>query len=295
VSKYKPQSIDVVPPSGIVPVVGTFDCKRWTLVATQYGSVHMEPSSGLFGKINAVFNFYMEWVGVSPYFTYGGHLFRFRYTGYDAKTKKYLPGGKNIFEMCTDGMSVQKNPPGHSPPYTAFPKTGGSGGSLTVHLGTGAIMKDRAFDLNLLQCVPCTSSNGGIAATHETAMQALREENCIAGLGVLPPPAKAPAPIHVNPGLVGGLVSHVTPVTSAPMPYPPIAPPVSPPFFPPAGYTGPGPIPSTPAPIQPAPVPSAPVAAPAASSIPAPVMFAGALLAIGVVGGFILVFTEAGS
>jgi hypothetical protein len=112
-SHFRPQNYPVTPPEGIVPVVGPVSCKSWLLAATQYGPTNIVLDGGMFSPL-AVFNFWLEYLGVSPYFTFNGYLFKLSYTGYDAKTGKYEPGGKNVMSICTDGLVVGKD----GPPYS---------------------------------------------------------------------------------------------------------------------------------------------------------------------------------
>jgi hypothetical protein len=134
-SSYHPQSLEYDTVEQIVPVVGTFRCQRWLLVATQWVD-RLNATLGNLGMFHpkAVFDYYVSNVGVSPYFTWNGYLFKFEYTGYDAKTGKYRHGSqyKNIISICTDGLNVQKNPPGDASNYTVF-APGGSGGVSVVH------------------------------------------------------------------------------------------------------------------------------------------------------------------
>jgi hypothetical protein len=75
-----------------------------------------------------IFNYYITTIGVSPYFTFGGYLFKFVYTGYDAKTGKYHSGGKNEILICVDGLFVENT--GSGTHYVS--KKGGLGGSGTA-------------------------------------------------------------------------------------------------------------------------------------------------------------------
>jgi hypothetical protein len=188
-SVYRPQALMYDPPAGTVPVVGTFVCKNWFMVVRvnasgpYIASLNAGLSGGMFDA-ESIFNFYMRYLGVSPYFTYKGCLFRF------------VPEGRHLsIQVCTDGLIVRKNPSGSSPAFTLYEAVP----SGTVR-GIGSM--ELAFDQNMRPgpttpalCAPCTSSCGGIEATHATAMQALREE----GLG------RAPHDASFNVALVRGL------------------------------------------------------------------------------------------
>jgi hypothetical protein len=174
-SSYKPQKLEYDTVEDIVPVVGTFHCQRWLLVATQNVS-KLNATLGVIGMFSpkAVFNYYIHYVGVSPYFTWNGYLFKFEYTGYDSKTGKYRHGSqyKNIISICTDGLNVQKNPPGDASNYTVF-APGGSGGVSVVHRrgthGVGLEPKENSME--------SAFSTGGLGKTFDPAL--------IRGLGQL--------------------------------------------------------------------------------------------------------------
>ncbi len=107
-------------------------CKNWLLAATQgiaKANAIIQGSTLNFGNL---FLNIMHVAGPGlQYFTYEGHLYKFWYTGYDTKTGKYNQGSqyKNTIYVCTDGMSVLKNPDGTSE-YLVVPS--GSGGEVLV-------------------------------------------------------------------------------------------------------------------------------------------------------------------
>jgi hypothetical protein len=162
-SSYSPQSLEYDTVEDIVPVVGTFHCAKWLLVASQNSNrLNATLPGGLF-KPGDVFNYYGKYVGISPYFTWHEYLFKFEYTGYDAKTGKYRQGSQYTYtiSMCVDGMNVQKNPSGDVANYTVYASGGGSGGELVVK-GVGQMQsafsvrglgrsRDSVFSPSLLQ------------------------------------------------------------------------------------------------------------------------------------------------
>jgi hypothetical protein len=89
----------------------------------------------MFGYVDVI-NYYVKYVGLSPYFTYRDYLFKFEY---DTKTKKY------IIRICTDGLNVQKNPPGDASNYTVYSRSGGSGGELKVQ-GMGSWPRENSME-----------------------------------------------------------------------------------------------------------------------------------------------------
>ena len=138
-SSYKPQALKYDTVEGIVPVVGTFQCQHWLIVEAQNKN-ELNATLDVLGmfKTGSVFDYYQKYVGISPYFTWNGYLFKFEYTGYDAKTGKYRHGNQYtyVISICTDGLNVQKNPPGDVAKYTVF-APGGAGGELVVHQPRG--------------------------------------------------------------------------------------------------------------------------------------------------------------
>ena len=193
--------------SGIVPVIGTFACKQWALVASAPASgpwnvpVQVSLKEGIFNPSD-VFWYYMKYVGASPYFTYANRLFKFEV---DSHTLRIL--------LCTDGI-----------PSTDI---------VHVHKGVGSMREMFAlrspgdvtgFGLTQAQvraviasfqepgpyaepqCVPCTASNGGIAATAQSAEQEIRLEGCGAGPGPYAEPQCVPCTAS-NGGIAGTLRS----------------------------------------------------------------------------------------
>lgn len=119
------------PPEGIV-LTGARQCKRWLRVITQ-GHGPYVTIDGVSLNYGPVFNYYMTQIGVSPYFTYGGYLFKFVYTGYDAKTGKYTSGGKNEILICVDGLFVEST--GHGGHYVSKTSKLGSGAAIGGVMG----------------------------------------------------------------------------------------------------------------------------------------------------------------
>jgi hypothetical protein len=114
----------------ITPTNNPPHCKKWLLAFAQWDS---KPNAVIPGKMFSfprVINYYVANVGVPQHFMYGGYLWKFAYTGYDEKTGKWSPGGKNVIYICIDGMDVQENPPGSPSHFTVYP--GGSGESLVM-------------------------------------------------------------------------------------------------------------------------------------------------------------------
>lgn len=105
---YTPEPMRFVPPEGITLIEPPkHGCKSWLRMFTQ-GDPYVKVLTGGAGgfNVNKVINWYSISVGVSPYFTFEGYLYKFEYTGYDKKTGKFHHGGKYALDICTDGMSI---------------------------------------------------------------------------------------------------------------------------------------------------------------------------------------------
>jgi hypothetical protein len=119
---------------GVTFITNPGPCKNWLLAAT-WGTA--KPNAIVQGStlnFGTLFLNIMRVAGAGlQYFTYEGHLYKYWYTGYDTKTGKYSQGSqyKNTIYVCTDGMSVLKNPDSSSE-YLVVPSS--SGGLVqTVH------------------------------------------------------------------------------------------------------------------------------------------------------------------
>jgi hypothetical protein len=120
-------------PEYIVPTNHPHQCKHWMRVVTQGYDPVVTIEGTAFGNYDAIFNYYLTTIGVSPYFTYGGYLFKFIYTGYDAKTGKYHKGGKNEILICTDGLFLENT--GHGNHYVSRKSKLGSGAAIGGVMG----------------------------------------------------------------------------------------------------------------------------------------------------------------
>lgn len=247
-------------------------CKNWLLAATQgiaKANAIIQGSTLNFGNL---FLNIMHVAGPGlQYFTYEGHLYKFWYTGYDTKTGKYNQGSqyKNTIYVCTDGMSVLKNPDGTSE-YLVVPS--GSGGevlvtntppkrefdkfyrspAMLVHDAQEESSMETAFNVrglgrapvgdhafNPVLCglgVTATLKTTTITPTPTTTLPSLTDLTPIAVQGplVLPSSASGPPKLH---GRLFGPSSTTSTSPTPPIPSPaPVSP--APAVAPPSGYFG---------------------------------------------------------
>jgi hypothetical protein len=286
-------------------------CKNWLLAATQYVSKPNAIVEGSTLDFGSLFLKIMRMAGAGlQYFTYEGHLYKYWYTGFDEKTGKYNQGSqyKNTVYVCTDGMSILKNPDSSSE-YLLVPS---SSGGLVLHVhespseyyrprlfegegeGKRELSMETAFNVRGLGRTPV-----GNHAFNPTLLHAV-------GLGITPKkskpitPAPKPKPAP-TPKLPVHLV-HGSPSPSPPVLTTPISVTVS------SGVTPavPGPIvlpstsasttaPATPLPYIPQPgaiqVPAL-VAAPVTPTIPTVAYVMLGILGVGVVGGLAYIILE---
>jgi hypothetical protein len=92
-----------------------------------------------------------------------------------------LPGGNVPTAIPQPALptQVQIQPPG--PPYPGIPGTLTNTGDVVPTAPDGTLTPGGPSTGPM--CAPCTSTSGGIAATHQSAMDAIRDESC---LGALP-------------------------------------------------------------------------------------------------------------
>jgi hypothetical protein len=112
-SQYRPQSLRLPNgtflscPFGIVPVVGTFACESWVLVAEApfYGPYGVTAQVTLEGESlfppEDVLKFYLVNPTVSPYFTWGGYLFHVTF------------GASVTLYICVEDVTWEKTPSGY--------------------------------------------------------------------------------------------------------------------------------------------------------------------------------------
>lgn len=124
-----------LPPEGIVSVDHPRQCKHWMRVITQ-GQGPYVTIEGVALNYGKIFDYYVTTIGASPYFIFGGYLFKFIYTGYDAKTGKYHKGGKNEILVCVDGLFVENT--GHGTHYVSKKSKLGSGAAIGGVMGLPA-------------------------------------------------------------------------------------------------------------------------------------------------------------
>jgi len=93
------QKLEYLPPEGIV-VVEPISCKGW--ITSWDGSRVTAYMDGDGFNVTGVINFFMKYVGVSPYFIYTNNhgTFLFRFVPHHS--------GVNELQICTDGMRVRK-------------------------------------------------------------------------------------------------------------------------------------------------------------------------------------------
>lgn len=161
------------PPEWIKPTTHPHQCKHWMLVVTQ-GRTPVVTVEGTDFNYDEIFNYYVATVGVSPYFTFNGYLFKFVYTGYDAKTGKYRSGGKDEILICTDGLFIEST--GHGTHYVSRKSSAGSGaaigGVLGLPRGVGVIIQPPASGETPIIYVPTTPKSPGSPVLVNTTLKA---------------------------------------------------------------------------------------------------------------------------
>jgi hypothetical protein len=319
---YTPISYLYAAPSGVVFVVGTFHCKHWLVASTQttpgWSASVTKPNAFVAGggdlNYTGVFQYYMKYAGTSPYFTYKGFLFHIQFDG-----------SKNVISICTDGMNVQKNPPGSPSTYTVY-APGGSGGTLVTtvpnsqssptyrkekhatHAGLGAspapmalipaaALSKTACSGTWTQILPATASSPKPA----TPTQPLSSVQLAAQVANYMTYANQAALSGTAPVVQISYAGHLYQITrEGPFPGPTATPYVTMCVAPAVtlpgtqgkkvsvnlpGSSAPAPVSTTPAPVGPSQQYLAPVVAAPASSLPPAVALVAGLLGAAVVGG----------
>jgi len=300
-------------------------CTNWFLAATQGVS---KPNAIVEGSTLNFGTLFLNIARVAgpglQYFTYEGHLYKFWYTGYDTKTGKYNHGSqyKNNIYVCTDGMSVLKNPDGTSK-YLIVPNS--SGGLVeTVHEPRQTKpMKFYRSPASLLSSANKESSMEtafnarGLGQTPTDGDHAFNPA-LLRGLGVMPkvkiePITTTPKPTLKPPYTISSIVSPiVSPIVSSPSspslpPYltsatpiqivAPSAPTVAPasPAVPlPSGAYGTY-VPPPMAGVQTAPMSTSTPAPVVASAIPTVAYIMLGLLGVGILGGLVYIYSGTGA